>query len=75
MMNNFTQIICAFGYASLADSLGISRITVSSWKIRNSIPPQYWMPILTEAKKRDLSLDYEDMARFAAERRKKREAA
>lgn len=69
MTQTFADIIDLFGYAKLADALGRPEGTVSSWKTRNSIPPEVWSAVVAEAKRRGIkgvSLDL--LARMRAER-------
>lgn len=60
-MNDFRTLIEAWpaegsgvqGSArSLAGDLGIGMNTVRQWHWRNSIPPDYWLPIIAAAKAR-----------------------
>ena len=50
-MHTVPEIVDAFGYAKLADRLGIPPGTVSAWKspARNSIPGEYWSAIVRVA--------------------------
>jgi hypothetical protein len=54
-MDTTTDIIGLWpNAASLADELGVSVITVRSWKQRNSIPPGYWLTLVASAKARGI---------------------
>lgn len=68
-MKSFSAIIDAFGYARLAAHLGRPDGTVSSWKTRNFIPPEFWPAIVARADELHIAgVTYEGLARLAAER-------
>ena len=48
-MQTFSDIIEKFGYAKLAGALGRPEGTVSSWKTRDSIPPDAWSALVEAA--------------------------
>ena len=52
MTQTFSSIIDLFGYAELAKAIGRPEGTVSSWKSRNSIPPEAWSSVVAEARRR-----------------------
>lgn len=68
MMQTFADIIVAFGgYAKVAEALGVPAGTVSSWKSRNGIPPQYWAKLVAEASSRAIQgVTLEMLAAIAA---------
>ena len=49
MLQTFADIIEKFGYAKLAEALGRPEGTVSSWKTRDSIPPDVWSSLVDAA--------------------------
>jgi hypothetical protein len=57
-------IIAALGVSALARDLGHENVsTVSSWKLRGSIPPQHWKRIVEFAEVRDIrGVTYEALA-------------
>lgn len=53
---------------ALADELGVSVITVRSWKQRNSIPPVHWLSLVDRAASRGIEgVTLEALARIAAQ--------
>lgn len=68
-MQNFSDVIDRFGYVKVATLLGKSAGTVSSWKTRNLIPPEFWDDLVRAAPGSDVEgLTHQILSRFAAER-------
>lgn len=68
-MQNFSDVIDRFGYAGMAALLGKPPGTVSSWKTRNLIPPEFWDALVRAAPARGIhGLTHQMLSRFAAER-------
>lgn len=51
----------------LADDLGEKPNTVSKWRQRGRIPPEQWLPMVSAARKRRISLDVTTLAKIARE--------
>jgi hypothetical protein len=69
-MQNFSDVIDRFGYAGMAALLAKPPGTVSSWKTRNLIPPEFWDALVQAAPASNVhGLTHQLLARFAAERR------
>ena len=52
--------------AELARDIGENEVTVRAWKRRGSIPASKHVAVVEAARKRDLNLDYERLARACA---------
>lgn len=53
MYSSVAEVIDAIGGSTLSRRLGHqSASTVSSWKQRGSIPPEYWPEVISEAQSR-----------------------
>ena len=69
-MDSFSAVIDAFGYAELAKLLERPEGTVSSWKTRDSIPPEVWQQIVTEAEAKNIKgISLSVLAGLAAKKR------
>ena len=73
--NSFSSIIEALGELALAEVLKCSRHQPRDWRLRNSIPPEWWSPLVeyaTENGHPEISLELlADLARKEAGKRKK----
>lgn len=68
-MQNFSDVIDRFGYAEVAALLGKPVGTVSSWRTRNLIPPEFWDALVRAAPDtKAAGLTHELLSRFARER-------
>lgn len=68
-MQNFSDVIDRFGYAEVAALLGKSVGTVSSWKTRNLIPPEFWDALVRAAPgTKAAGLTHQLLSQFARER-------
>jgi len=70
---SFTKIIAKWpSTADLAADLGESANTVKKWGQRNSIPSEYWLPLVRAAARRELTgVSLEACARAAENRQRK----
>ena len=64
------------GYLKLADALGLPKGTVSAMKSRNSIPPEHWPAVASEAQKQGSSkITVEMLAELRSPRQKRAPAS
>lgn len=64
-MQTFSDIIEAFGVAVVARILKLEESHVRTMKARDSIPPEYWGPLLEEAPNFGITdLDYRQFQRL-----------
>lgn len=62
--------------AALADDIGVSRVRVSTWRHRDSIPGEFWRRIVKAAKRNGYaSVTVDCLARISEGRNKTDEAA
>jgi hypothetical protein len=61
-MKTPADIIDAFGYALLAQTVKRPPGTVAAWKSRGSIPASYWQEIVDAAQKLDLPVTFKILA-------------
>ena len=67
-MRTVSDIIYSFGGPSaFARFFGVSKSTVNTWKRRNFFPPDRDVELVTEAKRRELTLSYEHLAKMRCE--------
>lgn len=61
--------------STLAADVGASVHRVRKWRARNSVPGEWWQPMIECARRRGILLSIDDLARIAAKDRKKGRAA
>lgn len=55
-MDTFASIIDLWpDAATLARDIGEKDVTVRAWRNRNSIPPEYWLKVVSAAQERGIS--------------------
>jgi hypothetical protein len=77
-MKSFRDIISLFGSPDkLAKEIGVGIHGARNWRVRDSIPPEYWLDIIRAAKRIGHTITTDDLAHIAVEveRRKDREKA
>lgn len=67
-MTSHSDIISLWpSYSSLAEDLGVKAHAVQKWKMRDSIPGEYWTRIAEDAQRRGLAgVTLETLADYAA---------
>jgi len=61
---------------SLAEDLGVKEASVRKWKDRDSIPAEYWLPLVAAAERRGIpGVTLELLAQIAAHKSTPSEAA
>ena len=69
MANSFRDIIGLWPSPdALAAELGAKADTVRKWRQRDSIPAEWWMPLIEAAKARSVALSAAEMATLAVRR-------
>lgn len=69
-MQSFSEVIDALGgIAAVSEDLGAPYPTVGAWKSRDSIPGEWWQPIVRVADLRGIPITLEILAGIAAKRR------
>lgn len=67
-MQSFSAVIDAFGIAEIASLLKIDESHARTMKARNSIPPEYWGPLIEEGARRNIHLTYQMLREMRANR-------
>lgn len=53
MYKDFAEIVSLWGsLGEMADDIGAKQSTVSKWKQRNAIPPEWWASVIEAAERR-----------------------
>lgn len=71
-MDTFAAVIGLWPTAeALAGDLGLGGVTVRAWRNRNSIPPEYWRPLIAAGGGRGIEgLSLDKLAEIAEARRR-----
>ena len=67
-MNSHAEIIEALGDADVAEGLSVKRQAVQKWRLRNSIPPLHWRPLILHARTRGMILSADRLLELAEKR-------
>lgn len=72
MMKTFVEVIDRWpSINELASDIGEKPFKVAKWKQRNNIPADYWLRLISAARKRRISLDEIVLTKIADGRRRR----
>jgi hypothetical protein len=67
MPNSFAEVIELWPSSrAMSEEIDADASTIRHWKMRDSIPAEYWVRVITAARKRGAKVDAADFAEFAA---------
>lgn len=66
-MNSHAEILGLWpSLIDVANDVGAKVVAVRKWRARNSIPPEYWLPLVEAAQRRGYAVTLDLLARISA---------